>query len=119
MLKKLLILNILIMVALQPVGQVFAGAGNIFHASAADVHDGMSMHGDVSMDDCPKAGTPFCPGMDQCITSNHANCNSSSPAALVNAVSISEDRGFAFSSFAYNLYAFSRPDPLLRPPQIH
>jgi hypothetical protein len=111
MLKKLLTLNLILVLVFQPVAVVFAGSGGLDDQMTTN-------HFSSSMMDCEHMNTLVCPGMDICANVGHTGCDLKSlrilstvePGTLYLSMTMLPNRGF--------LFPLAESAPPLRPPRI-
>ena len=68
MIKKLLTLNLILVLVFQPVAVVFAGSSNLETQVANSIFSSSTM-------DCEHMNTLDCPGMDICSNVGHTGCD--------------------------------------------
>jgi len=107
--RKILIFNLLLMLAAQPVAQAFAPLAGSAHAGAP-VHD-------PAMMDCGQAGPGYCLDHDNCASGNHGSCDSLAKASSNIPASITVSRGDLYGRCRADRYSSHHTDILLRPPQ--
>jgi hypothetical protein len=110
MLKKLLTLNLILVLVFQPVAVVFAGSGGL--------NDQMTTnHFSSSMMDCEHMKTLDCPGPDICSSIGHTGCDPKSlrilstvePGTFNLSITMLPHRGF--------LFPLTESVPPFRPPR--
>jgi hypothetical protein len=111
MIKKLLMLNLILVLVFQPVAVVFAGSGGMDDQMTTNQFSS-------SMMDCEHKDTLVCPGADICSSIGHTGCDLKSlrilstvePGTINLSIAMLPHRGF--------LFPLTESAPPLRPPRI-
>ena len=111
MIKKLLTLNLILVLVLQPVAVVFAGSGSVGDQNAITNLSSSVM-------DCEHMNTLDCPGTEVCSNVGHTGCDLKNqrflsivgPGTFNLSISMLPHRGF--------LFPLTESAPPLRPPRI-
>lgn len=111
MLKKLLTLNLVLVLILQPVTVVLAGGSDVNDQVASGYFSGIVM-------DCEHVDTMDCPGKEVCSTTGHAGCDVKSLRILAVVGPGSLDVGRPLQLHKNGHFPVTENAPPLRPPRI-
>lgn len=107
MLRKLIIINILIVIALLPVAQAVGPV-------AGPMESGQ--HHEMVQEECTEPGYEECVDSETCILSTHTHCDSKSKFTLKLPGSFDEP-GNSKAAYSPNRYLSPQAEVLLRPPR--
>ena len=111
MIKKLLTINLVLVLVFQPVAVVFAGSGGLDDQITTSNSSSPVM-------DCEHMNTPDCPGTDSCSNPGHAGCDVKNLRILsiVETVCLGPSNSIQLYKNAY--FPLTETAPPLRPPRI-
>jgi hypothetical protein len=107
--RKILIINLLLMLALQPAAQAIGPVGGT--ANAGEVSH------DLVMMDCGQVDPDHCIDYDNCASGSHSSCDSKTRTSLFVLVSISSSSRSIYSACSAERYSSHHVERLLRPPR--
>lgn len=108
MIKKLLTINLVLVLVFQPVAVVFAGSGGL---------DDQITTSDSVMD-CEHMNTPDCPGMDSCTNIGHTGCDLKNLRILSIVAPGTFNLSITMLSPGEARYPLTDTTPPFRPPRI-
>jgi hypothetical protein len=107
--RKILFINLVLVLALQPVAQAISPV-----AGTADV--GKASH-DMTMMDCGQVDSNHCVDHDNCAYGGHSNCDSKTKASLFVPASINSSSRNIYTARSTERYSSHHSKRLLRPPR--
>jgi hypothetical protein len=107
--RKILIINLLLMLALQPVAQAIGPV-----VSRADSGEASQ---DMSMMDCGQLEHNHCVDHDNCASGSHSSCDSKSRMSSSVPLSIRSSSKNIYSACSTERYSSHHTERLLRPPR--
>jgi hypothetical protein len=111
MIKKLLTLNLILVLVFQPVAVVFAGSSSLETQVANSYFSSSTM-------DCEHMNTLDCPGMDNCSNVGHTGCDVKSLRILSIVETVSLGLSHPVQAYKNDHIPLTETDPPLRPPRI-
>ena len=111
MIKKLLTLNLILVLVFQPVALVFAGS------SSPEIQVANSNSSSSTMD-CVHMSTLDCPGMDICSHVGHTGCDIKNLRLLFVVGTVSLGLSHLLQAYKNDCIPLTETDPPLRPPRI-
>ena len=111
MFKKLIIINIVLMLVFQPISQAFSAPVFLLD------QDHHTTFVDMSSMDCGQGDSQRCIEIDCCEFVGHAKCDINKPLGYLFSYHLSSASVSSYGGFSENRYLFVQPDTLLRPPR--
>ena len=111
MIKKLLTINLVLVLVFQPVAVVFAGSGSLDDQITTSNSSSPVM-------DCEHMNTPDCPGMDICSNLGHAGCDVKNLRILSIGETVSLGPSHSIQQYKNAHFPLTETTPPLRPPRV-
>jgi hypothetical protein len=111
MIKKLLTLNLILVLVFQPLAVVFAGSGGLDDQITTS-------NSSTPVMDCEHMNTPDCPGTDICSNLGHTGCDVKNLRILSIVETVSLGPSHSIPVYKNACFPLTETAPPLRPPRI-